>query len=405
MALNYSLIPTEDLKALKTRDYRSVSTRTLQYIKTGDAAGMQAATSEPTAMYRSVGQRMGSKLGARAKDFGSEAGKLAHNAWTGGVDPYRGTFRPLLRMEGDIANAANDIIGETGKSFFNTIATPPQNRHYRSDPLQTEIRSDHFIIPKGPDEHDPLVKAGRWALKQGGKYYELFKKTHPEVAKDLEAAAGIAAWLPLFKGGKIVEEGIGSAVEHAGGALEGAEARGAEEALGVAPEGAEEVPAVAEKAAERVPEASPKGAEPRVPSGAEVERDIIMGKPVSAAHMRLHPGLLEKHERDFVRTAEGNINFGVLDMRVLGGRLGGPIRLQRGAKRTIENPGFGEFHVNSDHGKDIGRVGFSNARDFVEDTVRGATEVWGQPNGKLMLVKKNGKDHLAIVEFQKEGLF
>ena len=94
-------------------------------------------------------------------------------------------------------------------------------------------------IPREPYANDPVEEAGRWALKQGGKYYELFKKTHPEVAKDLEAAAAIAGWLPIFGGSKIVKEGIGSAVERAGGALEGAEARGAKEALGAAREGTE----------------------------------------------------------------------------------------------------------------------------------------------------------------------
>ena len=81
----------------------------------------------------------------------------------------------------------------------------------------------------------------------------------------------------------------------------------------------------------------------------------------------------------------------------------GPIRLQRGADNP--NARHGEYHLENSHGKDIRGVGFSNARDFVEDTVRGATEVWKQPNGRFLLVKKNGKDHLAIVEFQKEGSF
>ena len=134
------------------------------------AAGMQAAASEPTTILRSVGKRMGSKLGARAKDFGSEAGKLAHNAWrTGGTDPYRGTFRPLLRMEGDIAGAANDIIGEGA-----SVANAPV--HNKFDPLQTRYVPYGTQIPREPYANDPVEEAGRWALKQGGKYYELLQK-------------------------------------------------------------------------------------------------------------------------------------------------------------------------------------------------------------------------------------
>jgi hypothetical protein len=232
MTTNYSLIPTDDLKALKAKDYGSVSTRTLQYIKTGDSTEIQPASPEPTAILRSLGQRLGSKLGARLHDFGSEAGKLAHNAWTGGTDPYRGTIRPILRMTGDIGNAVNDVVGEV----MGVVNTPVHNKF---DPLQTRYVPHGTEFPSKPSANDPVVKAGKWALKQGGEYYKLFKKTHPEVAKDLEAAAGIATWLPILGEGKIAEEGIGSAVEHVGGALEGAGARGAEEALGATREGAE----------------------------------------------------------------------------------------------------------------------------------------------------------------------
>ncbi len=102
-----------------------------------------------------------------------------------------------------------------------------------------------------------------------------------------------------------------------------------------------------------------------------------------------------------VRTTKGNINFGVIDERLSPGLAEGPIRLQRGNER------FGEFHTEGKRAKKIQDEGFPYSRDFVEDAVGGATQVWKQPNGSLLLVKKNGKDHITVVELQKapEGDF
>jgi hypothetical protein len=184
-------------------------------------------------------------------------------------------------------------------------------------------------------------------------------------------------------------------------ATETALERPAEAAKSPAGRAGRPVDTAVESGTERLPEKLQKGREARVPSGAQVELSILKGEPLSAEDASRYPDLLKKHERDFVKTSKGSIDFGVIDERISPSLAEGPIRLQRG------NEGFGEFHTEGKRAKEIHNEGFPYSRDFVENAVKGASQVWKQPNGSLLLVKKNGKDYITVVELQKasEGDF
>ena len=179
--------------------------------------------------------------------------------------------------------------------------------------------------------------------------FQLFKKTHPEVAKDLEAAAAIAGWLPIFGGSKIVKEGIGSAVERAGGALEGAEARGAKEALGAAREGTE-----------GAAEGLQKGAEPGLPnmtrrpvSEITVESNVpeLNGLKYPDAVGRLYDSALNPKDNSLKRISLGKVSAeNVRRVKEAAAKKGVDIDLS-GYTRDMDN--YSIRHIHGRHGDPI----------------------------------------------------
>ncbi|MEO6846049.1 MAG: hypothetical protein ABI254_02240, partial [Chthoniobacterales bacterium] len=80
-----------------------------------------------------------------------------------------------------------------------------------------------------------------------------------------------------------------------------------------------------------------------------------------------------------------------------------PIRIQMGTHDESGN-GFGWVHVH-DHEKFITNEGWRNVSDYVEHILQNFDQIWRQPNGRLMLVKENGKKQIAIVELQQRQGF
>jgi hypothetical protein len=65
MRYDLSLVPTEDLKALRNRDYGALSTPTLKYLKTGDPKNVQGAAVNNDIMPHSIPQAWSMAWGAR----------------------------------------------------------------------------------------------------------------------------------------------------------------------------------------------------------------------------------------------------------------------------------------------------------------------------------------------------
>jgi hypothetical protein len=75
---------------------------------------------------------------------------------------------------------------------------------------------------------------------------------------------------------------------------------------------------------------------------------------------------------EFVRAPDGSIDFGEItpEMAQSMRRQTGKIRLQRG------DDSYGERHIELRHGKQIRRLGFSNAAEFVADAMQHIGSIW-----------------------------
>ena len=305
---------------------------------------------------------------------------------------------PASKIGGAAAavQAARDYPGQWLASKVSpSRVKPPEN------PLQTGQKAEKAIYdfiaqPERPradltdryvkkvSEYPPLQLANspfEWTRRVRNKFME---KGHPNLGYAAETAGDLGLMYLMGKGGE--EAGLAERLAPEKSRPFGLSIRDAGEGEGKAPGVAK----------------LPEGREAGVRSGAQVELDVLNGAPVLAEEMRRYPELLKKHEGAFVRTSKGSIDFGVLPKEVLPeGLPEGPIRLMRGSER------FGEFHIETQRGALMRNEGFRYSRDFVEAAVKGATQVWEQPNGRLLLVKKNGKDYITVVELNKapEGNF
>lgn len=416
MQYDLSRVPTEDLKALRNKNYGAVSTPTLQYLKTGDPKNMQGtatgnATGGPDTLPRSVPQAWSMAWGAK-----NPSGRGRPGYKTPPPEEWGRQNEITRRVSAGIKKNIKDTL----QDFLHPVQTAEETLIGLGAPFSALARSGEAAldpyspwsprISKGPG-HAPEVPQGyrekqeeaRQKLDAAWKAEKDFVKTNaqdprgiPRRALDYAIDNPVDAALMLGGGVKLAMK-IGKMGKAAGQAArvfrKGSPASSVERKAVEAKKNAE----VARDPGEVTAERRPQTQAPRLRSGAEVERDILRGVPLSGEEMNRFPELLKKHERDFVRTAEGGVDFAILPARTLpAGLPQGPIRLQRGNER------FGEFHIEGRRAKLIRNEGFSSSRDFVEDAVRGATQVWQQPNGRLLLVKRNGKDYITVVELQKQ---
>lgn len=72
-----------------------------------------------------------------------------------------------------------------------------------------------------------------------------------------------------------------------------------------------------------------------------------------------------------------------------------PVRLEKG------NHDYGEIHIEEKRGEKIKLAGYPDVKSFIRDVASGYNAIWQNPNGRLLLAKKNGGEKIAIVELQE----
>ena len=161
-----SRIPTADLEALQQGDISKVSTDTLLFIqKQGDpisgVADQQQAPQAPG---------LGDKLGQRWKNIGQAftgqipgAGPQEPQKPTVGNVALR-TAEVPLRVGGQMTGAVGDVLGAAAEAVIPDKAK------------ETIKEGARYVLDS------PLGRVGISAAKKGKEYYDLFKKSYPNVA-------------------------------------------------------------------------------------------------------------------------------------------------------------------------------------------------------------------------------
>ena len=107
-----------------------------------------------------------------------------------------------------------------------------------------------------------------------------------------------------------------------------------------------------------------------------------------------------KMSNNFVTSPDGKIDFGNIPAEIeekSGGKYPeAPIRME------IGNNDYGWTHIANAKGgrrlQDIKDAGYSGVNNFVGDVAKNYNQIWQQPNGRLMLLKRNGNAKVAVVE-------
>jgi hypothetical protein len=73
-----------------------------------------------------------------------------------------------------------------------------------------------------------------------------------------------------------------------------------------------------------------------------------------------------------------------------------PIRMEEGGS-------YGKAHIQPERLKEFQEHGYPSAADFLSDVAQHYSHIYEQPNGRLLLVKRNGRAKFASVELQKEA--
>lgn len=110
---------------------------------------------------------------------------------------------------------------------------------------------------------------------------------------------------------------------------------------------------------------------------------------------------------DFVPLRDGETDWGSIDKTISEESAkpieAAPIRVQQGW-HDASGSGFGWIHAH-DHEKAIKNGGWADVGSFIADTLANFNEIYLQPNGRLLLVKRNGRKQVAAVELRREGDF
>ena len=102
----------------------------------------------------------------------------------------------------------------------------------------------------------------------------------------------------------------------------------------------------------------------------------------------------------FVKAPGGNIDFGTIPEDIVKASEGrypsAPIRLEEGGK-------YGKAHIAEDRVQEFKDYGYNDEIDALNDIAKNYQDIYEQPNGRLLLVKRNGRGKFAIVELQDRG--
>ena len=133
---------------------------------------------------------------------------------------------------------------------------------------------------------------------------------------------------------------------------------------------------------------------------ANPETDWSKSKPIQQQTTPKNAGLFNEEEKQFVESPDGGIDFGQipkeLEEKSDGKYPAAPIRLEKGSYA------YGHEHITEERKREIVDAGYKNELDMLSDVSKNYTQIYEQPNGRLLLVKKNGKSKYAVVELQKE---
>lgn len=104
----------------------------------------------------------------------------------------------------------------------------------------------------------------------------------------------------------------------------------------------------------------------------------------------------------FVKAHDGSINFGEIKAKLTGSDStvypAGPIRLEQGGE-------YGWSHIAEKRIQEFKDYGYADELVALSDIASSYTEIYEQPNGRLLLVKRNGRGKYASVELQKRGSY
>jgi hypothetical protein len=103
--------------------------------------------------------------------------------------------------------------------------------------------------------------------------------------------------------------------------------------------------------------------------------------------------------KNFVTSPDGKIDFGNIPADIEEKSNGkypeAPIRLEKGSIA------YGQDHISDARKQEMRDAGYIDELDMLSDVAKNYTQIYEQPNGRLLLVKKNGKSKYAVVELQK----
>lgn len=105
----------------------------------------------------------------------------------------------------------------------------------------------------------------------------------------------------------------------------------------------------------------------------------------------------------FVRASHGGEDFGVVPelqsaLKPGSTHVSAPIRMEEGG-------GFGNNHIAPERIAQFQENGYASPAELLQDVSENYTHVFEQPNGRLLLVKRNGRAKYAAVELQDNGAY
>ncbi|MEO5359068.1 MAG: hypothetical protein H7843_01330 [Nitrospirota bacterium] len=65
------------------------------------------------------------------------------------------------------------------------------------------------------------------------------------------------------------------------------------------------------------------------------------------------------------------------------------------------NDDYGKTHIEKKRIQKIKNAGYKNVESFIEDVSKNYNQIWEQPNGRLMIVRRNGDAKIAVIELKK----
>jgi hypothetical protein len=102
----------------------------------------------------------------------------------------------------------------------------------------------------------------------------------------------------------------------------------------------------------------------------------------------------------FIPAPDGAIDFGSIGPDIETASKG---RFPSASIRLEEGGAYGKSHIAKDRIKEFKANGYNDEIDALSDITQHYTEIYEQPNGRLLLVKRNGRGKFAAVELQNNG--